>query len=953
MGRVISFVGQLLGSILSVGQRQHMATDILFDLLDSCSSKLPSIRIRSLHLIESILSHTKPRESFPSDLATTLTERLDDKDAKARKAAVTALSSLLPLLSSGSAQSAVASLIECLAVERTLAVRSAIVSSLPPASSTSILIERTLDVSSQVRSVAFVKLKGVCLSDLAPGLACSLILRGSRDEDSSVKTQAKALIAHWATGSSLASEEQGDAIEGFISFLLSSSQGLDSSSLVAIDIALKSLVDSSSLDCALKMRLMLSPAGPSGSRPSTLRKAAELAILSDQPLSISISPARAILWRFLCSNVRSLASSLSSQAAATTGAASASLSGQASSLNDLLESFMPESASLAFHVILGLAANAGSNSMSTWIGVEQLIQVVNAGYDWTDLPSRQAAAEAIDKLAFTSCPTQSWTSSLVELLLSIHGSNEGSTSPLALLALIQLVTMMADEWGINSSSLSGVRLEEEEARRLSQLLSLASHSFSLASLVHSSNDDKRKLESLMDISLASMGDLENDEIRHLAVRALSSAALVSSIKSSHIDAIVTLLISAFDSATADYGKRSKSSALTLTACDAASGLTGLVLCYGQEADRAAGTGERSIVKRLIDNCHSSLSLSKESDCLLLSCISECLAKILLHQELQAQMSIRVASIQQEDGKQQLPFHLDEASSQQALATLLLLSVHPNVLEELPRVVDVLTVTWQEFFTRSTLSNTLRLTQTALPAIRLASSVECGSGKSASNLAPLLVKKVVQLLDLSLRVISSRSTSDSPSSASASADGRGTLALEILLLLSQPSTEPYPGMRRPEVQKELAKMLLLLVPDKDEQRTIKAGLVLIERIIAKNEIDASALALISSKVKSAFEQVEEPGDTEVDIEEMLAMLSIRGVSDAAPIITRAVKKKDRMGRKAAAVVKKKSKVESEDDGEEESEGDDAEEEEDQLARKSTVKEGVDKVRVRPRSRLVAA
>ena len=939
VSRVVAFVGMLLGGSFGDGESKQLASDILYDLMDSCSSKLACVRIRSLHIIEAILSQAfVSKATLPTDLCssliTTLAERLDDKEAKARRASVSSISSLLHLASSDVSKSLVGSLIECLAVERTMGVRSAIISTLPLNGSIGIILERTLDVSSEVRAAAYGKLKEASPSDLTPGVVSSLILQGSKDEDTSVKAQVKGLIVHWAASSSFTSELQGDPVEGFISFLLSTDD-LDSS-IKAVNLALEILVESNALDCAAKIRQMTSSESSSGVRPTTFRKASELAALTNQPLSISIPTARSVLWRFLCSSVRSSASSLSQQAAATTGASSASLAGQASALNDLLESFMPESASLAFSVILGLARGDRS-SPESWMIVQQLMEIVTNCFDWTDFPSRQAASEAVDSLALVSSSSKpaSWPTSLIKLLVSIHGggSDIRSPSPLALSAMLQLVTRLADVSGIKPDSL--VNMSKDGLNDLSQVLNMASHSFSIASVMHPSYEDKDHLERLLAISLASL-DQKDEGIRLLAVDSMASAALVPCLKDSHLQSIVSSLVAAFEA----KEKKVKVSILTQISCKAASGLTSLVLCYGQEIDHLLGgdQGDKSIIKIFLDAAHSSLSLNAASDSFFLEQLTECLAKMMLHQELQSQMSSRVELIPMVD-KRHFSLHLNEASSQQVIATLLLLSVHPSVADEVPKIDNILSATWREFLSRSTTNNTVRLAQAAFSAVRLASTIESGSGKSASNLAPALIKKVAQLLDLSQRILASQSQ------ASAAADGRGTLALQILLSLSQTSSESHPGMKRSDVQKELAKLLCLLTPHKSEQRTIKACLILIERISQQNQIDSSAAALIQSKIKSEFEEAEEPGDSEVGIEEMLQSLSL-SMSDEAPTAIQAVKKKK------GAVTKKapaKKKAESEDDDRESDEQDDVEEEDQQ--RPAVVKvEG--KSRARPRSRAAA-
>ena len=98
--KVASFLAQLASTC---GNKTSLKAieDILVALADVCNNRLPCVRVRAMTFMQAMLQRL-PAGRIGSDLAESLEEvlgqRLNDKDAKARRAAVLALGALVPML---------------------------------------------------------------------------------------------------------------------------------------------------------------------------------------------------------------------------------------------------------------------------------------------------------------------------------------------------------------------------------------------------------------------------------------------------------------------------------------------------------------------------------------------------------------------------------------------------------------------------------------------------------------------------------------------------------------------------------------------------------------------------------------------------------------------------------------------------------------------------------------
>ena len=101
--KFIAFLGQL-SSTCSEGSSFETMKIIFSELSDSCRNSVACIRIRALTFLQTMLSHIPPHlmdSDLSCSLQAVLSQRLSDKDAKARRMAVIALGSLVPMLQAG------------------------------------------------------------------------------------------------------------------------------------------------------------------------------------------------------------------------------------------------------------------------------------------------------------------------------------------------------------------------------------------------------------------------------------------------------------------------------------------------------------------------------------------------------------------------------------------------------------------------------------------------------------------------------------------------------------------------------------------------------------------------------------------------------------------------------------------------------------------------------------
>lgn len=333
-----------------------------------------------LHGAEGVLSSATMEASLEP-----LMGALNDKVAKIRKLAVMALSKVAQ--SEECSNQVVEAYIRQLELESNQAVRVAVAQSMPQREeAVDAMVERTHDVSPEVRAAVYAWFGGAPAAVLSTQQRMSLLASGLRDRVPAAKDAATAMAASW-----LQQYCGGDVLQLLATIDVQQEQG------VALEL-LDALTSTQALDWVQLLR-----SGALGSLGSAAANA-EAAARADTDTTEAaggafvafepITPEQAFAWTFVARHLHATASAKSQAAAKTTGAAAAAHAAAASDCHNLLEALLPDSASqLACLVRAHLRAGEQHK-----FAVCQMLRIAGFAMDWTDGTSRSMATNLIKGL---------------------------------------------------------------------------------------------------------------------------------------------------------------------------------------------------------------------------------------------------------------------------------------------------------------------------------------------------------------------------------------------------------------------------------------------------------------------------------------------------------------------------------------------------------------------------
>ncbi|GAX74722.1 hypothetical protein CEUSTIGMA_g2169.t1 [Chlamydomonas eustigma] len=876
---------------------------MLKELIKCCTHSEAHVRERACQFLQTLfpgLQQDLGNNEIIADLKDVLIQRLSDRDAKVRCAATYALCNLLGMIQDGMDSEPISHLLNALDCERSLGVRVAIISNLPlTEGTTSSVLERTLDTSQEVRCATYLKLRQRPLQTLLMEHKVLLVMRGLRDRTSSVQDAAQTLVVHW-----LKQDCESDLLQ--LIGMLEPELNCD-----AVELVFKALVSAGAVEplALLKQEAaqlghgfvkMLSP-----NQPNQPGKACH------------ISSAQAMFWWLLCSSAHKNASERSSEAASTSGAAAGALAAQAAAFYEALDLFVRDSASGICNAILLLVAQGGNASFFSAIKLLELAGACMDWADRANCDIALGALESLivspqhrgcEQTTRTGKGPQpvsmggdgSWEMALVRFMKAVQGNDES-----CLMFYLGILDKAKEAWGLVVSD--GGPRDVEENMRILPYLAHGLHALHLAAL--STSCMEQSLKELMSVVVQSTSFSSLVIVRTLQAQCFAAAGLVPCLRHK-LPSVMSYLSETFsDAAEASvvkvqaiqglgnlvlvHGVRAvdKAAAVRSESWDLLSScereVVGLDLAADQLSkvtlDSAKGCNqerqderqlERSLpphqdcivlkMRKLLSNLCGVATTDKsrkgfkalDEGCIVITAaLTETLARLMLHQELQLQMSIRT----------QQCLHIPDDIAQQVLAQLLVLQVHPAT-EIMPPIRQLLTAFFEDFVKRS-IVNKRRLCDCAMLAIQAAS----GLGGSKVPPAVQVVKYISQLLEEPSR---EAGIDHEDAVVPAGAGSMHELAMRVLLRLSHPEGhDAASGVKRLEVQRELSKLLLSLAPSISESQSVKACLVLLER--CSSVISDSATLVHLRAFRKQLEDIDEPGEVgipEEDLRDMIERIS---------------------------------------------------------------------------------
>ncbi|KAF5837785.1 nuclear condensing complex subunit [Dunaliella salina] len=347
----------------------------------------PALRTRAMLLTKELLHGAGSTLSSATmeELLEPLVGALNDKVAKIRKLAVVALSKVAQ--SEGFSSQVVDAYIQQLELESNQTVRVAVAQSMPPrAEAVDAMMERTRDVSPEVRAAVYAWFGGAPAAVLSTQQRVTLLASGLRDRVPAAKDAATAMAASW-----LQQHCGGDVLQLLATIDVQQEQG------VALEL-LDALSDVQALDC-----VQLLHSGTLGSLGSAAANAeaaahADTAVMEasgDLPMAFEPTPPeQAFAWTFVARHLHATASAKSQAAAKTTGAAAAAHAAAASDCHNLLEAFLPDSAGQLACLVRAHACAGEEHTFA----VCQMLGIAGFAMDWTDGTSRSMATDLVKGL---------------------------------------------------------------------------------------------------------------------------------------------------------------------------------------------------------------------------------------------------------------------------------------------------------------------------------------------------------------------------------------------------------------------------------------------------------------------------------------------------------------------------------------------------------------------------
>jgi condensin complex subunit 3 len=399
-------------------------------LLNVTTAKDRAIRFRACQVVAGILNALGPDAEISDDLydqmEETMLERLRDNTPVVRAQAARALSRLQDGGEDAdfSNSEITRAFIELIGGEKNKDARKAILGALAISDHTiSVVVERTRDVSEEVRRIAFLALAAkVPVESVSIEHRALVLRRGLNDRSVSVKSACVDMLKKWMSSNMC----ENDPIK-----LL---KLLDAESHPNVsEMALKTLIEMKAVKPMSYATKEKSEA--SGLRRFFLKKSAEEEGEEEKEREVELfSPEEALFWRVIVEALANQTSSSGKDTSLAVGQARAVLQAETEEVEDALDQCLPES---SMDLLRAISMHADGKTTASVFAARQLMMTLNCA-DMNDGALRRGAATLVyerlrsigdlsdenDVSCYARGGDGEWEKQLIDLAKRVHDDNE-------------------------------------------------------------------------------------------------------------------------------------------------------------------------------------------------------------------------------------------------------------------------------------------------------------------------------------------------------------------------------------------------------------------------------------------------------------------------------------------------------------------------------------------------
>ncbi|CAL6423697.1 unnamed protein product [Bathycoccus prasinos] len=398
-------------------------------LLNVTAAKDRAVRFRACQMVAGILNALGPDAEISDDLydqmEETMLERLRDNTPAVRAQAARALSRLQDGGEDAdfSNSEITTAFIELIGGEKNKDARKAILGALAISDHTiSVVVERTRDISEEVRRIAFLALAAkVPVESVSIEHRALVLRRGLNDRSISVRSACVDMLKKWMSSSVC----ENDPIK-----LL---KLLDAESHPNVsEMALKTLIETKTVKAMAYATKEKSET--SGLRRFFLKKSEE----EEEEEKVSVvelfSPEEALFWRVIVEALANQTSSSGKDTSLAVGQARAVLQAETEEVEDALDQCLPES---SMDLLRAISMHADGKTTSSVFAARQLMMTLNCS-DMNDGALRRGAATLVyerlrsigdlndenDVSCYARGGDGEWEKQLIDLAKRVHDDNE-------------------------------------------------------------------------------------------------------------------------------------------------------------------------------------------------------------------------------------------------------------------------------------------------------------------------------------------------------------------------------------------------------------------------------------------------------------------------------------------------------------------------------------------------
>jgi condensin complex subunit 3 len=395
-------------------------------LLNVTAAKDRAIRFRACQMVAGILNALGPDAEISDDLydqmEETMLERLRDNTPAVRAQAARALSRLQDGGEDAdfSNSEITTAFIELIGGEKNKDARKAILGALAISDHTiSVVVERTRDISEEVRRIAFLALAAkVPVESVSIEHRALVLRRGLNDRSISVRSACVDMLKKWMSSNVC----ENDPIQ-----LL---KLLDAESHPNVsEMALKTLIETKTVKAMAYATKEKSEA--SGLRRFFLKKSEEE---EEEKVVELFSPEEALFWRVIVEALANQTSSSGKDTSLAVGQARAVLQAETEEVEDALDQCLPES---SMDLLRAISMHADGKTTSSVFAARQLMMTLNCS-DMNDGALRRGAATLVyerlrsigdlndenDVSCYARGGDGEWEKQLIDLAKRVHDDNE-------------------------------------------------------------------------------------------------------------------------------------------------------------------------------------------------------------------------------------------------------------------------------------------------------------------------------------------------------------------------------------------------------------------------------------------------------------------------------------------------------------------------------------------------